>query len=196
MFPSDWSFMLKLGSPACRCPWVSRLSVGCCDTESLSNTSRFPELCRCDSLRDPHARSSSLRRNNKRKVHPHSYSSQTFTWILQLESEFKTAAFLHQFKRSEVTATCCLTWTYLNTPAAGKSERTVCSPSTPPAPAGFCTLGHADPSPAHMQTFCSSYWKCNMLKVSLNSERRGFFLCEVWKRFSDNKLKFHQRISE
>lgn len=43
----------KFNLPTCRCPWAGRLSVGCCDKESLSDMLWFPELYRCDSLRGP-----------------------------------------------------------------------------------------------------------------------------------------------
>lgn len=52
--PSGLKSKKKFNSPTCRCPWAGRLSVGCCDKESLSDMLRFPELYRCDSLRGLH----------------------------------------------------------------------------------------------------------------------------------------------
>lgn len=52
--PSGLKSKKKFNSPTCRCPWAGRLSVGCCDKESLSDMLRFPELYRCDSLHGLH----------------------------------------------------------------------------------------------------------------------------------------------
>lgn len=52
---------------------------------------------------------------------------------------------------------------HLNTPAAGRPGRTVCSPSRPPAPGGFCRLCRPGLSPAQTHNQKSGLFRRNQL---------------------------------